>query len=293
MKPTTMRTMRKVITMTTTSRPGLLVTMVGFGALMGAGACATSGELKQDTFAARKKLTGELSARGDYATAFTYADGMHRERPRDAEVLVLRGVIYREKGMPAEAEADLQEALRLDDGAADAHAALGILYDLTHRPERAELEHRRAVALASNSPGYLNNLGFSLFLHGKAEEAIACFARAARLDPTNRRVRTNLGFALASKGDLRGAAREFDFGGTTAEARNNLGFAYERRGDMAHAYDLYREASGLDPGSVRARANLAHAATTLGRDPSPGGASLTSPASPAADQPLGVDAPSP
>jgi len=274
--------------MRTTSGPGLLLTVVGFGALMGAGACATSGELKQDTFAARKKLTAELSARGEYATAFSYADGMHRERPRDPEVMVLRGIIYREKGMSAEAEADLQEAVRLDDGVADAHAALGILYDLTRRPERAEPEHRRAVALASNNPGYLNNLGFSLFLHGKTEEAIAYFARAARLDPTNRRVRTNLGFALASKGNLRGAAREFDFGGSRAEARNNLGFAYERRGDLTHAYDLYREASDLDPASVRARANLAHAATALGRDLGPAGTSLTSPDSPATDEPLGA-----
>ena len=56
-----------------------------------------------------------------------------------------------------------------------------------------------------------------------------------------------MGFACAALGDLRRAAREFQMGGTEAEAKNNLGFAYERRGDMANAYDLYVEAVRLGP----------------------------------------------
>jgi Flp pilus assembly protein TadD len=79
------------------------------------------------------------------------------------------------------------------------------------------------------------------------------------------RVRTNLGFAYAALGDLRRAAREFQMGGTEAEAKNNLGFAYERRGDMSNAYDLYVEALRLDPTVERARSNLVHAALILGR----------------------------
>jgi Flp pilus assembly protein TadD len=255
----------------------LLGTLAGIGG----GACATSGELKQDTFETRKRLASELLARGDLGTAFSYADSLHRERPRDAEVLVLRGVIYRDKGMSAEAEADLQEAVQIDDKLAEAHAALGILCDLTHRSEQANAEHQRAVALAPSSARYLNNLGFSLFLRGKTEDAIAVFGRAARLDPTNRRLRTNLGFALAATGDLRRAAREFEMGGSPAEAKNNLGFAYERRGDLAHAYDLYREAASLDPASARARSNLAYAAAALGRDV-PAAPTSAIPAGPAA-----------
>jgi len=254
-------------TMTSMTTRSALATAALLGALAGIGSgCATTGELKQDTFQARKRLAAELIARGDFATAFSYADDLHRERPLDTEVLVLRGVVYRDKGMSTEADADLREAIALDDRLAEAHAALGILLDLTHRSEQAELEHQRAAALAPTNARYLNNLGFSLFMHGKAREAILAFGRAARLDPTNRRVRTNLGFALAASGDLRGAAREFQMGGSAAEAKNNLGFAYERRGDLAHAYDLYREASSLDPASKRARSNLAFAAADLGRD---------------------------
>ena len=243
-----------------------LVTAGALALVLWAGGCATqSSALNQDTFEARKKLTRELIARDEWATAFGYADAMHRERPRDAEVLVLRGTIYRERGLWAESEADLVAAIDLDGRSPAAHAALGILYDVTMRPEAAEPQHREAVKLAPNSVSYLNNLGFSMFLRGKSKDAITYYQKAARLEPASRRVRTNLGFAFAATGDLRRAAHEFDMGGTPAESKNNLGFAYERRGDFGHAYDLYLEATGLDPKSTHARSNLVHAAHELGR----------------------------
>jgi Flp pilus assembly protein TadD len=131
--------------------------------------------------------------------------------------------------------------------------------------------------LAPKSPAYLNNLGFSLFLRQRFKEAITAYESAARLAPMSQRVRTNLGFACAAMGDLRRAAREFQMGGTEAEAKNNLGFAYERRGDMANAYDLYVEAVRLDPKAARARSNLVHAAVVLGR-PIPPEAAASNPA---------------
>ena len=233
------------------------------------GACATHSTSlagSADTYDARKKLTRELMNRGEWATAFAYADALHRERPRDAESLVLRGTIYRERALWRESEDDFKEALKIDDRAAEAHAALGILYDVTLRSSLAESQHRTAVKLAPDSAGYLNNLGFSLFLRGKPRDAIEYYEKAARLEPTSRRVRTNLGFACAATGDLRRAAHEFEMGGTPAESKNNLGFAYERKGDLPRAYDLYREATELDPKSTHARSNLVHAALVLHRD---------------------------
>jgi Flp pilus assembly protein TadD len=255
------------------------------------GACASQqGRLKTDSYEARKKLARALIARGDWTNAFAYADEAHRQKPRDPEALVLRGIIFREKGLSHDAEADLREALRLDDDLAEAHAALGILYDVTLRPEQAEPEHRLAVKLAPDSPTYLNNLGFSLFLRGKTQEAIGCYQKAARMDPTSRRLRTNLGFAYAAAGDLRGARREFEMGGTEAEAKNNLGYAYERRGDMKHAYDLYLEAARLDPASPRVRSNLVNAAAVLGEQIP---ADVLAAAAPAAATPTATTPPSP
>jgi Flp pilus assembly protein TadD len=215
-------------------------------------------------YMARHKLAHELVSRGDWARAFAMLEELHRDRPDDADILTLRGIVYRERGLFADAEADLKAALKIAPDSADAHAALGILYDVQMRKE-AEEEHRKAVKLAPNNAAYLNNLGFSLYLRQHFKEAITVYESAARLAPLSRRVRTNLGFACAAVGDLRRAAREFQMGGTEAEAKNNLGFAYERRGDMANAFELYVEALRLDPKAERARSNLTHAALVLGR----------------------------
>jgi Flp pilus assembly protein TadD len=231
------------------------------------GGCAGISGARRSTDAAhvaRHTLARELVARGDWARAFAMLDDLHREDPDDVEVLTLRGIVFRERGLFADAEADLKAALKAMPSSADAHAALGILYDVQMRPG-AEAEHREAVRLAPKNPAYLNNLGFSLFLRQHFKDAITSYESAARMAPLSQRVRTNLGFAYAATGDLRRAASEFQMGGTEAEAKNNLGFAYERRGDMANAYELYAEAVRLDPKVERARSNLVHAALVLGR----------------------------
>jgi Flp pilus assembly protein TadD len=237
-------------------------------ALAGAfGACATSGpaiRAQTPTDLARMKMAEELVSRGDWPEAFGLLTELHQQRPEDPEVLTLRGVVYRERGLFPDAENDLRAALKLAPGSPDAHAALGILFDMQMRPG-AEAEHREASRLAPNNPVYLNNLGFSLFLREHFKEALREYEKAARIAPLSHRVRTNMGYAYAALGDLPSAAREFRMGGSEVDATNNLGFAYERRGDMANAYDLYLQAVRLDPTAVRPRSNLVHAALVLGR----------------------------
>jgi Flp pilus assembly protein TadD len=244
-------------------------------------ACATGrrgGSSTSDSaILARTKLARELVGRGDWGRAFLMLDELHRERPADAEILTMRGIVYRERGLFSDAEVDLKAAIKEQPESAEAHAALGILYDVQLRSE-AEAQHKEAVRLAPNNAAYLNNLGFSLYLRQHYKEAIAQYDLAARLAPLSRRVRTNLGFAWAALGDLRRAAREFQMGGNESEAKNNLGFAYERRGDLNNAYQLYLEAVRIDPAAGHARKNLVHAAVILGRPLPP---EATPPAPPA------------
>jgi Flp pilus assembly protein TadD len=233
-----------------------------------AGGCASSGLNRQDqaAFNARKQLAREMVSRGEWQTAFAYADQLHRQKPDDAEVLTLRGIIYRERNLPAEAEADLRAALAEDERSAETHAALGILLDSARRGGEAEGHHKRAVALDGKNPGFQNNLGFSLLIRGKHREALEVLRRAAGLAPTNSRIRTNLGFAYAAQGDFPRAAREFDMGAGPAESKNNLGFAYEQRGDLHNAFELYVAALRVDPACARARGNLTHLASRLGKE---------------------------
>jgi Flp pilus assembly protein TadD len=257
-------------------------------AQLGAGCAGSKGAERssEQAVVAREKLARELVSRGDWARAFAMLEELHRERPDDPEVLTLRGIVYRERGLFGDAETDLKEAIKLTPESADAHAALGIVYDIQMRPE-AEAEHREAVRLVPKNPAFLNNLGFSLYLRHHFKEAISVYESAARLAPSSRRVRTNLGFAYAATGDLRRAAGEFQMGGSEAEAKNNLGFAYERRGDMANAFDLYVEALRLDPKAERARSNLVHAAILLGRPVPPEAAAPSAANIPGGEGPAG------
>ena len=247
------------------ARAALIVTAV-FGAAVGCAHVAPApAPTSTSTFEARRRLASELVARADWQPAFAYVDQLHREQAADAGVLVLRATIYREQNLFEEAEADLREAARLAPTLASVRAALGILDDMRRRPVEAEEQLRLAVKLEPQNAAYLNNLGFSLFLRGKTKDAIHFYELAARLAPMAHRTRTNLGFACAAQGEWRRAAHEFEMGGTPVEAKVNLGFAYERGGDLTNAYDLYTEATRIDPKNQRARTNLTHVAELLGR----------------------------
>jgi Flp pilus assembly protein TadD len=244
-------------------------------ALLAVAACAS--QPKRDVLGAQRALASELVARREWPAAFATADGLCRAAPKRADGYLLRGIVYREQGLPVEAEADLKEALRLDPRVAAGHSALAVLYDHQGRGADALVHHRRASELEPRNAGYLNNLGFSLFGHGRPREAIPVLHEALRAAPTDARIRNNLGFAYAAAGDLSSAAEQFEKGGTAAEARNNMGWAYERRGSLAQAFDQYVEAVRLDPRSTKARENLARVAHSLERAvpadlPAPSGA---------------------
>ncbi len=231
----------------------------------GLAACAGAPVKHSQTFNARKALAQELVRRADWPRAFNLVDGLHREDPKDAEVLAMRGVIYREQKLTKEAEADLAEALKLKPDYAFAHSSLAVICDQQWRGTEAVEHHLRAAELEPLNPGYLNNLAFSLFVHGRVKEGIPIFHEALRLDPTNPRIRNNLGFAYAKVGDYSKAAEQFAMASGPAEAKNNLGYAYQKASNLAQAFELYVEALRIDPGLTQARQNLSEVSKRLGR----------------------------
>lgn len=227
-------------------------------------ACAGA-ERRPDTYGARKAIAQELVRRGDWARAFPLVSRLQADDPEDPEILALRGVVYREQKLPREAEADLEEALRLRPGYAYAHAQLAILLEAEARGGEALAHHRKAAELEPKNAGFVNNLAFSTFAHGRARDAIPLFHAALRLDPTNARIRNNLGFAYARTGDFARASEQFTLASGPAEAKNNLGYAYQTSSNLAQAFTLYVDALRLDPGLQQARRNLAEVARRLGR----------------------------
>lgn len=220
---------------------------------------------RSDVLGARRDLARALVARGDLDAALELIQPILAEHPDDAEALALRGIVHRERGLLAEAEADLREALRRDERLALAHSALGIVRDLQGDPAGAETEHRRALSLEPRSPRYLNNLAFSLFAHGRAREAIPLYVEALRADPTSTRLRNNLGYAYAATGDWPRARRQFEAAGSPPEARLHLGYAYERTGQLALALAQYREVEQLSPRWPAARDAAARVAGKLAK----------------------------
>lgn len=84
------------------------------------------------------------------------------------------------------AETTAAKALELDDGLAEAHAAMGLVklrfgWDWAG----AEQEFKRAIELNPNSEEAHTNYGYYLVLMGRIDEGIAEFRRAIELDPLN------------------------------------------------------------------------------------------------------------
>lgn len=181
----------------------------------------------------------------------------------DAGTHVLLGIVLREQGLNQSAEASLLTAIDLDDEMPEAHSALGVLYDRLGKHKDADRLHRKALELDPERADLHNNLGFSLYLRGQWEEAVSAYQASLRLG-AGPRVHNNLGFTYGHMRQYSKAFREFQRGGTEAEAHNNVGFAYEAAGDLPLAEKSYLQAIRLDPKLTRARDNLEHVAHKLG-----------------------------
>ncbi len=252
--------------MTTYSHPSVRPWLLAL-CVLSTGACASSRASAREAGVARVRLAfaADRAQHRDWSAALNALEPLPKSDDVRAAALTLRGTIFREKGLLDEAQADLEEALRLRSDVAATHAALGLVCDLRHDLEGGATHHARAAELEPENARYLNDLAFSLFLRGKPREAIPLYQRALRAAPDDPRIRNNLGFAYARAGEFSRATQQFTLGGTPAQAKNNLGYAYEQAGNLAQAFERYLEAARLDPTLQKARENLRHVAAALDR----------------------------
>jgi Flp pilus assembly protein TadD len=209
----------------------------------------------------------------------------------EAGVDVALGMLLREAGRPAEAEAALRRALEIEPASLTAMQELFALYDARGRaadlePELraalevdpglpmhrnwlglvlqrrgdfkgAEGEFRQTIELAPELAGVMANLGALYLRQGRAPEAVAILRQAVDQDPRNLESRTNLISALGMEGDVDGARREVEAAGElgqrSAEYHTALAFALHYNGRPAEALAEIRTALSIEPRHEGAR----------------------------------------
>ena len=107
------------------------------------------------------------------------------------------------------AKAAAEQAIRLDDTSAEAHASLAtfkLFYEYDW--EGSEAEYRRAFELNPNYAFAHDQFALGLAFTGRYDESIAESTLAAELDPLNPQIFIDSIFALAWQGDYQGAKEQ-------------------------------------------------------------------------------------
>lgn len=231
--------------------------LVAFAALAVASACATLTDRdllladQHRDLAATKLVQGEAEAAiAEYRRALAI-------NPRDPETHLGLAEALRRKGLLADTELELKEALRLDATHQEARLALGVTYLQEERWDDAAAEFQHLV----DDPTFIRparalvNLGWAHYKSGDLDRAAADFERALRMDRANYTAHLDLGIVLYDKGDLIEAIRHFEecvsivaerpapvFGSAEAEARFRMARAYVRLNQRERAVDALRVA---------------------------------------------------
>ncbi len=167
------------------------------------------------------------------------------------------------------AKAAALDALRLDDGLAEAHTSLAaVKFWYEWDWGGAEAEFRRALALNPDYATAHQWYGEYLRMMGREPEAIAEIEAARALDPLSLIINTELGLPYYLEGDYDGAIRQYqkalvmdpNFG----LAHCLLGWAYEEKGQLGEAIRELERAQQLDD-SAPVLAALGHAYALAGR----------------------------
>jgi tetratricopeptide (TPR) repeat protein len=166
-----------------------------------------------------------------------------------ADDLYKRGQESAARGDLDAAKQQLTEALRVDEGDAEAHNLLGFVLGQQGDLDSALVHLRRAVALRPDSVEPHYNLGVALWYSGSKGPAISELRESVRLDPAAGASHAFLGTALREEGDLPGARQSLQRAiallPPTSAIYIDLGIVYLRAGDLDKALGQFE--AGLNP----------------------------------------------
>ncbi len=208
-------------------------------------------------------LGGMLLTGGQIDEGIAALERFLREAPLDKAAVqthVLLGRAYLSQGNAPKAIGELQQARSMDPSNVD---ALGVLSDtlLAGRQfDEAADAYRAYVALRPSDAAATLNLGTALAEAGRTADAAAAFARARDLNPSDPRPVKNLASLALNANDvangMRFASEAVRVAPNDAQAHDLLGRSLATKGDLRAAAAQFEQALALDPTFDQARSDL-------------------------------------
>ena len=190
------------------------------------------------------------------------------EDPRQADALHLLGLIALQAGDKAEALAQIEAAIAINDGVAAYHHDRGVVLLRLGRPGDAEASLRRALQLKPVYPDASNALGNALQGLGRVAEAMTAYQTALATQANFPEAHNNLGNALRRSNQLDAAIAHYRQAvqqrPAYVDALCNLAAALQERGDLTEAATFYRSATTQRPQLAKAWHGLATVQRELG-----------------------------
>jgi len=184
-----------------------------------------------------------------------------------AEVLASRGVVHLHRWEWAQAEADLDRALRLDPRYPAAHQWRGELDLVSGRFGPAAARFRETIALEPGAPLPLALYGLALAAGGASDSSISLVKQAVRLDPSLAASRLLQGAVLLYAGESLKAVGSLEAAlalePDNEQASGLLGLAYARLGDTSRARAIATKL-GAPPLRANSYSSLARVLVGLG-----------------------------
>lgn len=180
------------------------------------------------------------------------------ERPENHVNLA---ALYLQMGRTADAESELQTALRLDPKFIPAMVNLADFYRIQHRDDEGQQWLEKAIALEPNAAEPIHALGLLKVRQKQYEEAMNLLARAATLQPANVSYSYVYAVALQSSGQVDHALKVLEQAHGNRPADREVLVAlisFERqKGDVRSAIAYARQLLQLSPADPQAKTLLA------------------------------------
>ena len=187
------------------------------------------------------------------ATDIASAEMQVKNDPRNPAAHNRLALKYVQAGRVQDAQARLDEALRLAPDDAEAHSNLGTVLQMQGRLGEAMPHLEAASKLKPNDDRIRFNLANGLTAAGKATEAMREFERAIAINPENADAHFNLAMILGPRGQVDAAIghleRVIAIAPRHADAYRNLAMALGLRGRLDEALARARAARRLAPAS--------------------------------------------